>query len=79
MHFPAEKGLSFRKMHIAEEKCGFRWHMAGNHGGLWAQESRTLADFHKIKSWEDYHQACASRAVWVRSLFQMLLRAKKNQ
>ena len=60
MHFPAEKGFSCRKMRFPEEKkrstfllenAAFGGHIAGNlrksQEGFRAQESRTLANFHK--------------------------------
>ena len=52
MYFPAEKRIFLQKMNFPAEKCGFR----GGTGrkpqelqeGFRAQESRTLANLHKI-------------------------------
>ena len=56
VHFPTEK------MHFPAEKCGFlqKMHFSGGHRagncrklreGFWAQESRTLPNFHKTSFW----------------------------
>ena len=58
-NFLPKNAVSYRKMHFPAEKCAFLqknavfggWHMAGNRRklqeGFRAQESRTLANFHK--------------------------------
>ena len=62
VHFPAESCNSLQKMHFPAEKCSFRGHMAGNRRkareGFRAQESRTIANFHKTISVCEYWCCC---------------------